>query len=652
MNPGTLSARQFTLVATCVLVAVLPHVWRLTLPFALFILIVLGARWAQRLRDGRRIPSWIKIPLIVLFPVFVILHYGTVFGREPGSALACAMLVAKLIETEARRDALAVISFSSFVLMSALLFDSSLGFALMLFSALAILLATLRELQPRPAGVPEPPLRTAMLRDLRAGAFALLTAIPLALCVFLFFPRLDSPLWGAPTDATARTGLGDSMAPGSIQELLVDDSPAFRVTFDGPVPPRADRYWRGPVLWRFDGTAWTRPEYLRGDGDPAALEATSEPVTYEVTLEPTDRRWLVALDAPLEAPPEAARGADMSLLSIKPVDRLLRYSVRSAVRYTLDRELTRRQRQYATQLPDGFNPRARELAEQWRHQLHEDSMIVATALAMFHENFSYTLAPPLLGRDSVDDFLFETRQGFCEHYASAFTFLMRAAGIPARVVTGYQGGYYNDVAHYLVVRQSEAHAWSEVWLAGRGWVRVDPTSAVSPQRVQLGAQAAAGASARWYQASWMLALRNQVDLVSRGWNDLIVQFNALRQRSLLTPFGIEQADYYHLVAVLIGSCCVLLGLWAWWVLRQPRAAVDPLDAGYFNLCAKLGRAGFQRAPSEGPLDYARRIDIDAAASLLARYVDLRYATALPPAPAVREFRRAVRAFSAGRMKAM
>jgi protein-glutamine gamma-glutamyltransferase len=643
-----LTSRQFTLVSASVLVAVLPHVWRLSIPFAVLILLLLVGRWAQRTYNAVRIPAWIKLPLIVLFPVLVVLHYGNVFGREPGSALACAMLVLKLIETETRRDARAAISFSSFVLMSALLFDSSLGFALLLFAALTIFLATLRELEPRSPRARELSWRASIARDFRAGAFALVTAIPLALCVFLFFPRLESPLWGAPTDASARTGLGDRMAPGTIQDLLIDDSPAFRVTFDGPVPPRAERYWRGPVLWQFDGSAWTRPEFLRGDTTRNKPETTGAPISYEVTLEPTDRRWLLALDVPVSTPPDVFLGADMSLVSAKPVDQLLRYSVRSALHYKLDAELGRMYRRLATELPVGFNPRAVALAQQWRRDLHTDDAIIRAALSLFHEQFYYTLAAPLLGRDSVDDFLFETRKGFCEHFASSFTFLMRSAGIPARVVTGYQGGYYNEAGNYLVVRQSEAHAWSEVWLEGRGWIRIDPTGSVSPERVQLGAQAAAGESARWYQAEWLLSLRNEFDLINRGWNDLIVQFNALRQRNLLSPFGIDRAEYYDLVTALIGSCCLLLGLWAWWVLRQPRSQVDTLDRAYLALCSKLQRVGLTRDAAEGPMHFGSRVAASAfagASRLLAQYVNLRYACALPSEPAVRDFDRAVRSFS-------
>jgi transglutaminase-like putative cysteine protease len=643
-----LTAAQFTLTAASVFAAVLPHLARMSKMFALLIVMLLAWRVVQRLRGGARIPAFIKLPLVVLIPVLVIADYGNVFGREPGTALACAMLALKLVETETRRDARAAIAFASFVLMSALLFNSDLVFTLMLCAALSLLLATLYELEPRPGVAARPNWRKQVGAGLRAGAFALFAAVPLCLCVFVFLPRLGSPLWGAPTDdKSVRSGLGDEMDPTSLQELLVDDSAAFRVSFDGPVPERAQRYWRGPVLARFDGKVWTRSRFQADARRGDTVESIGEAVDYEVTLEPSDRRWLLALDVPLAAPENAVRSADMSLVSDKPVDQLLRYRARSALNYRLDVQLSARERERNLTLPPGFDPRTRALASQWRRDLADDEAIARAPLELFRKDFFYTLAPPDLGRDSVDDFLFETHRGFCQHFASAYTFLMRASGIPARVVTGYQGGYFNTLGNYLVVRQSDAHAWSEIWLSGRGWVRVDPTGAVSPQRVQLGAQAAAGASAQWFHSDWLVGLRNQFDLVNRGWNSLVVQFNELRQQSLLTPFGIAKAEYYDLIGVLIGTSTVLLALYSWWVLRRPREPGDALDAAYARLCRKLARSGAARAAHEGPRTYAHRVGAIADSpapvqQLLDRYVSLRYAHALAPSAAVREFVAAVR----------
>jgi transglutaminase-like putative cysteine protease len=643
-----LTAPQFVLTAASVCAAVLPHLTRMSRMFALLIVVLLAWRMVQRLRGGAKIPALIKLPLVLLIPVLVIADYGNVFGREPGTALACAMLALKLVETETRRDARAAIAFASFVLMSALLFNSGLAFTLMLCAALSLLLATLYELEPRPELAARQDWRKRVGAGLRAGAFALFAAVPLCLCVFVFLPRLGSPLWGAPTDdKSVRSGLGDEMDPTSLQELLIDDSAAFRVSFDGPVPERAQRYWRGPVLTRFDGKVWTRSRFQADARRGDTVESVGLVTDYEITLEPSDRRWLLALDVPLAAPENAVRGSDMSLVADKPVDQLLRYRARSALSYRLDAQLSARERERNLMLPPGFDPRARALASQWRRDLTDDEAIARAPLSLFSKDFFYTLAPPDLGRDSVDDFLFETHRGFCQHFASAYTFLMRASGIPARVVTGYQGGYFNTLGNYLVVRQSDAHAWSEVWLNGRGWVRVDPTGAVSPQRVQLGAQAAAGASAQWYHSDWLVGLRNRFDLVNRGWNSLVVQFNELRQQSLLTPFGIAKAEYYDLIGVLIGTSTVLLALYSWWVLRRPRETGDALDAAYARLCRKLARSGAARAAHEGPRTYAHRIGSIAdgpvpVQQLLERYVSLRYAHALAPSDSVREFVAAVR----------
>ena len=647
-TPRPLTAPQFVLTGASVFAAIAPHLARMPQMFALLVLALFAWRMLQRVRGGTRIPAFVKLPLVVLIPILVIAYYGNVFGREPGSALACAMLVLKLIETESRRDARAAIAFASFVLMSALLFSSGLGFTLLLCLALILFLATLHELEPRAAPTSALAWRGHFRRGLKVGAIALLAAVPLSLCVFLFLPRLGSPLWGAPTDdSSARSGLGDSMDPSSLQELLIDDTPAFRVSFDGPLPDRSLRYWRGPVLTRFDGKIWMRPGFFADAKDANALKAVGKIVSYEVTMEPSDHRWLLALDVPLAAPEDSARGADMSLVAVKPVDQLLRYSARSALSYQLEPELSARERKRNLLLPEGFNPRARELAAQWRSQLHDDETISRVPLTLFAKDFFYTLAPPELGRDSVDDFLFDTKRGFCQHYASAYTFLMRAAGIPARVVTGYQGGYFNTLGNYLVVRQSDAHAWSEVWLSGRGWVRVDPTGAVSPQRVELGARAAAGASAAWYQSNWLLDVRNELDLINRSWNNIVVQFNQLRQERLLTPFGIPKADYFELIWILIGSSTVLLGVYSWWVLRRPRGQADALDAAYASLCRKLAGVGAVRAPCEGPVVYAARLralpQIDVQVQqLLDRYAALRYGQVEPAMAQVREFAAAVR----------
>ncbi len=429
------------------------------------------------------------MPGACLLLAAVVMQYGTLFGREPGSALGCGLLALKLLETEQPRDARVGIGFAGFVLMSALLFAQTLAFTVGVSLILILLLAALVSLQPA-QGEPRHPLRT----ELRVGAILLACGLPLAAAGFMLVPRLSTPLWGG-KDRTAegRTGLNDSMEPGALTELLIDDSPAFRVHFDATPPLPQQRYFRAIVLSDFNGATWTRSrrsDFLR----PEEAERDGTPVDYVITLEPTDRRWLPALDLPFVAPSGARFSADRELIAYDAVVQPREYRVRSSSRYTLGPVLSADERAHALALPDRFDPKTRALAAEWRAQNVEDVGVVRAALDLFHASFTYTLNPPPLGRDSIDDFLFATRKGFCEHYASAFVVLMRSAGIPARVVTGYQGGWWSESGGYLLVRNSDAHAWAEVWMAGRGWVRVDPTAAVSPARIELGAAAANDAS--------------------------------------------------------------------------------------------------------------------------------------------------------------
>ncbi|MBS0591195.1 MAG: DUF3488 domain-containing transglutaminase family protein [Proteobacteria bacterium] len=651
-NPSPqLTRRQFDFVGAAVFAATLAHAPHLPFVVTLVVDAILALAMWRKHRNLPALAGPVKLALIAIFVLSLLIEYRNPFGREPGSALACAMLALKLLETRARRDALAAICFASFTLMSALLFDTSLVFTLTAFLGAILLLAALREIELPAITLP---MQTNSLMatygpSLRLGAMSLALAAPLALCGFLFIPRMQSPLWRTPDGADGRSGLSDTMSPGSVQRLLLDDSAAFRVGFDGALPPRSQLYWRGPVLTDFDGATWRRHE----SNLPAnALDsfATGDTVDYEITLEASDKPWLFALDLPIQTSADTRRDRDMSLTRRQSTTAPLRYRVRSALRYRLDANLSPQQRETALALPSDFNPRSQRLGTQWRHDLHDDDAIVQAALDLFHASFYYTLSPPPLGRDSVDDFLFDTKRGFCEHYAAAFVVLMRAAGIPARVVTGYQGGYFNRVGNYLLVRQSDAHAWAEVWLAARGWTRVDPTAAVSPARVQLGAQAVASGERAWYRADWLLALRNQADLIDRGWNNLVVQFNTQRQQALLGPLGIERIDATTLIWLLIGTGCVLLAGATLWTMRAARQRALPIDIAYDALCRKLARIVAPRGVNEGPCDYAARVQASGALgaaraievrALFERYVSLRYARALASPAEIQSFVRSV-----------
>ena len=612
--------------------------WWLTLVLAF----ILGTRWWQRRRQPGLVPRAIKLPLLVLLTLAIIVYYGNVFGRAPGTALGIGLLVLKLLETETLRDARVAVGFACFTLMTALLFDQGMVSTLVVALGLVPALATLRALEPA-----QPP--SGMTRSLAPALALLAAALPLALLAFVLVPRLSSPLWGAPSRDQARTGLSDRMSPGAFTTLLTDDSPAMRVTFDGAPPPPALRYFRAFVMAGYDGVSWSSG--YAADGAPVALDVGAA-VSYRINLLPTHRRVLPTLDVPIDTPPGAAMRRDRVVVADKPVDDPLSYSLRSATRYRLEPALASQDQRWL-RLPARFNPRTLAYGRAMRERYGDDApAIVRAGLSLFHDGgFRYTLAPAPLGRDAMDDFLFDTREGFCEHYSSAFTVLMRAAGIPARVVTGYQGGYWNKLGNYLLVRNSDAHAWSEVWLEGRGWVRVDPTAAVRPERVTLGATAAAGDQLDWYRPDWLQQFRNRWDIVNRWWDQGVVAFDALRQRGLLTPFGVRDTDTRTLGLLLAIGVSLFIALGLAWALhrRQPR---DPLREALRALERKLARRGTARRVGEGPQHYLSRAARALPAQrgqlmeLMRQYLELCYAHDKPPPESVHAFKRAVRDFRA------
>jgi protein-glutamine gamma-glutamyltransferase len=640
-----ISRHAFELVALSVAAAIAAHAPHLPIWLCIAAPTALIARVALRRRGSGPAPLAIRLPLSCLLLIAVILHYGTLFGREPGSALGCGLLALKLLETERARDARVAIGFAGFVLMSALLFTQSLVFTVGVSLILILLFASLVSLQPAPTAT-----RQRLRTELRVGAILLACGLPLAAAGFVLVPRLSTPLWGGKDRTTeGRTGLTDSMQPGSLTELLIDDSPAFRVRFDVAPPPRQQRYFRAVVLSDFDGSTWARgrrSDFARSE----EAERDGMPIDYVITLEPTDRRWLPTLDLPFVAPSGARFSADRELIADDAVSQPREYRVRSSSRYTFGPSLSAQERARALELPAGFDPKARALAADWRTAHDDDIGVVRAALDLFHASFRYTLHPPLLGRNSIDDFLFSTQQGFCEHYASAFVVLMRSAGIPARVVTGYQGGWWNDSGGYLLVRNSDAHAWAEVWMAGRGWVRVDPTAAVSPARIELGAAAANDASS-WAQSPWVRALRNNFDRVNGWWTQTVIRFDALRQRGLLTPFGVNsanQGDLLIALSLVLAAVLLLATVWAMRESKPPRD--DVLDAAWAALGRRLQRAGVEPRPSEGPLDLLARaraaLPTSAATlnGLVSDYVALRYGALEPLPERVTFFSRAVGKF--------
>lgn len=569
------------------------------------------------------------------------LHFHTLLGRDAGASLLTLLFSIKLLETRTPRDGFLIVLLGYFLALTQFFHVQSIASALMMIGGVILATAALIGLNHAQT----PPARAVRL----AGAM-LLQALPFMLLLFVLFPRIQGPLWGLPGDAYAgMTGLSDTMAPGSISQLTLSDAIAFRAKFSdarGGRMPRQDLlYWRGPVLTQFDGRTWRPGRYAPGRLREGALAAfRDESVEYTVTIEPHDRRWLFALEMPLVAAPDSEFSGDYELLAKSPVRSRMRYTLVSATGIGAGSDGVpglNPALQATLELPTGFNPRTRALAEAWRKDAGgNDDALVRRMLDHIHrENFIYTLSPPLLGEHSIDEFLFDTRRGFCEHYAAAFVFLMRAAGVPARVVTGYQGGEINPVDGTLTVRQSDAHAWAEVWFRKRGWQRVDPTAAVAPSRIERNLAAALPAGdARPLlslpQYRWLHDIRFRWEALANVWNQWVIGYNPQRQRDLLSGLGMQTPDWRQMTATLATLCGGLLTLFSAWALRQRRHE-DPALRAWNGLSRKLGRIGLPRRSWEGPQEYADRVcanlpktatqEAAEIRGIAALYIRLRYA---------------------------
>lgn len=636
------------LLAALTLVAA-PHAERL--PWWVTGLTVVLMAWRIYLLGQVRLPlprKWLLLLIVASATAGIYLHYRSIFGRDPGVTLLIIMLAFKTLETRSTRDGILLIFLCYFLIITNFFFSQSILTAIYMLGCVWFITAGMLGLHY----TRHPGYRT----QLRTAGALLAQAAPLMLALFLFFPRIQGPLWGLPQDAySGVSGLSDTMAPGSLSNLSLSDAVAFRVGFAAQPPPPKHLYWRGPVLWDFDGRTWTAPRRLYS---VLHYQTSSAPVAYEVTIEPHNKRWLFALELPGRLPPRSQATIDFQLISNTPVTQRLRYEMVSYLDTGYGIDESPAVLASATRLPRDFNPRARALAQSLRAKFSDDRALMREVLSMFrNQRFFYTLTPPPLGTHTVDEFLFDTKSGFCEHYASAFAVLMRAAGIPTRIVTGYLGGEINPVGNYMIVRQADAHAWTEVWFGDEGWVRVDPTAAVSPLRVESGIAAAVPRTDPLplmvrgdYQ--WLRQARLTWDSLSNSWNQWVLGYNPERQRSLLSRVGIADATWRTLTVILIAATGIIMLALALITLRRLRTVVrDPVKLVYNRFCAKLGRKGLPRDPAEGPLAYAARLahlrpDLAPGIAAITRlYIALRYG-AYADRQALQEFKREVGRFRA------
>ena len=628
-------------------------VMALVLPYlapwiAIFIAVFFGWRYLIE-RNAWHLPSlWLLLPITVLGGVGVLITYRGFIGRDASISLLVIMLALKLMETRSKRDFTLVVFIGYFTAITAFLFDQTMLIGAFLLVPLLALTMTLIGIN-HPAGTLDWRFKFRLARNL------LLQSVPMMLLLFLLFPRIPGPLWGVPKDAYAgMTGLSDSMEPGSISQLSQSGKTAFRVQFEGKIPPNNALYWRGPVLWHFDGRKWS----MSSPDLPIAQESLTlqgDPVRYSLTLEPHNRNWLLMLEMPGALPPNAVQSRDMQVLSKRPVRTRIRYDGAAYFHYRLGEVLPERTRELTLQIHDGENPKTAALARRWVEEGKSPQAIIDAALQMFrNERFFYTLSPPLLGDNPIDDFLFNTRRGFCEHYASSFVYLMRAAGIPARVVTGYQGGEINPVGNYLIVRQSDAHAWAEVWLADKGWTRVDPTAAVAPQRVNAGIDAALpdntlGPVFARKDYPLLRKLYLNWDAINNGWNQWILGYDQEKQMALLNRLTGSDLSWQDLVIGMVVGLATIGLFISVFLLRGKRRMLDPVQRLYLQFTRKLERAGLKRLAHEGPQDFGRRAAArlpDRASEIEAitrAYTGIRYRSNIST-EALAALRRMIRAF--------
>ncbi|MBB5190391.1 transglutaminase-like putative cysteine protease [Silvimonas terrae] len=645
MTGTPLPLAPFYVLAAAVACALGPVLLQVPLWHSVLVLLPLVWRiWLAR--KGLPVPRpVIRIGVAFLLFVPVFLQYHTLIGREGGVAALGSLIAVKFLETTSQRDVRVLTLLAFFACSTGFLLSQSP--LMMAYAVVAMLLICLQ-------------LLTWLREDgqvsgkdlLRIGRM-LAEALPIALLLFVLFPRLATPLWRMPNDTQqARTGMSDSMTPGSISDLTQDDSVAFRVDFDSTPPPRSQMYWRGPVLESFDGSTWRAG---LPDSKLTAVVPQGPQYRYTITLEPTQRTWLMALDVPIQLPADTSRSSSLQAVSRSPVSQRERYTFTSAPRWIIQDESDLRLKRDLT-LPRDINPQARALAAQWAG-LPPTGRIDAALAFLRQGGYRYTLGPPLLtGRNRVDELLFQTRAGFCEHYAGAFAFLMRSSGIPARVVTGYLGGEYNRAGNYWIVRQAAAHAWTEVWLEGQGWQRVDPTAVVAPDRLTRGLQEAIPTTDPLpyllrNEAGWLNSTRLQWDAVMHGWDKWVVGYDAARQMQILNRMGVDNLVSPAFVGLLGGGFGIMLIIYliATWE-RRARRHPDVAQRHWQRFERKLVRAGIRPATGEGPLHYARRAaarlprqqaEIIAIAS---QYLTIRYGEAADALPG---FARATRRFRAG-----
>lgn len=547
-----------------------------------------------------KLPSWLVLIFVFGSLVGVFVYFKTISGRDAGVGLICLMYGFKLLESKSYRDAALTLFISFFIMVMAFLFNQSIAMGLYLLVAMVVILSGLVALNSI-EGI------KGIKHLSKISGVALLQALPIMLVLFFLFPRLPGPLWSMPDSSQGGTGISDSMSPGDIGALTTFEDPAFRVKFDGDAPSANDMYWRGMVFSEYDGFTWR--EGVRSPMRQNTVPNFSIKYKYKVQMEPNKSRWIFGLEQLATSPKDTYLFNDFTWR--RPQKIYSQYSYQAeAVKYDYQGvELSDLHRRINLQLPQTGNMRTREWAENVYSQSSSTQDFIQRVLNVINrQEYYYTLTPGVLEDEVVDGFWLGTREGFCEHYAGAFVFIMRAAGVPARVVTGYQGGEYNPYGDFYLIKQSDAHAWTEVWIDNRGWVRIDPTAAIDPSRVEEVLRNQATRRDSWFSdrefgfelpQSFLAKLSMRWDAIKSFWDDSLMGYGQDQQNDWLAKLGIKSNQWrylgYALAAALIFSG-LIFGLW----LLRKSAKRDPVEKYYDLLKAKLIKQGVEIPNHYGP----------------------------------------------------
>ncbi len=597
-----ITTKQLFWIISSVVIVVLPHLPRLPIWFPFLLLAVTSISWLSVTHKMRSIPPWLIILITLTLFLGIIYFQGFSLNRELSVTILTTMTVLKLLETHSKRDAWMVVTLCYFVMLTRFFYSQDIIMMFYLLISVIIVTHSLFVLQHTNS--------TGILvnREIKQTLKLLITGVPLAALFFLFFPRLGSPIWGSPDlFGQGTTGISDEMSPGSISQLFSDDSTAFRATFDSAIPAKSELYWRGPVLWDFDGQTWRRNSNQNLIVRLPEFKQTGELATYEIELEPTGQRYLFALDYVYDRPIHSTLLPDSQLLHSTKINQLRYYKLNSILKkYNPFEWLSNKTTERLTALPEGYNPQTKQLMNSWKAINSNPEYLINKALNWFAtDEFYYSYSPPTLQGNTVDQFLFDTKIGFCEHYASAFTVMMRSAGIPARIVTGYQGGINNG--DYLLIKQSDAHAWAEVWIKNKGWLRIDPTAAVSPSRVESGSQALISERSRnWYDTEWYRRIGEDYDAVRHKWNKWVRDYNIVKQKALFEILGFSRHDG-KAIAIVLGSIMLLTTFFVviFLYLTQQKRVKGHYDRIYYFFIKTLQKNGIHKSQNQGILSLSQ-----------------------------------------------